>query len=195
MRYRGRDVVKIGVSPTPQAAASFAAFEGSLTHTRIAMRKTVLCALALAAMPLAALAQNQMNEHMAVQPNALKWGPAPPGLPPGAKVAVVSGDPGKAEPYVVRARLPRGYKIMPHTHPTNENVTVLSGTFHITMGDKFDAGKGDTVGAGGFFTAKQGMQHYAWASSPAVIQIHGMGPFEIKYVNPSDDPRNANAKK
>jgi quercetin dioxygenase-like cupin family protein len=161
---------------------------------RIAMRKTVLCALVLAAMPLAALAQDHMV-HMAVQPDALKWGPSPPGLPPGAQVAVVSGDPSKAEPYVVRAKLPRGYKIMPHTHPTDENVTVLSGTYHIAMGDKFDAKKGDTVRRSGFFSAKQGMQHYAWASSPVVIQIHGMGPFEIKYVNPSDDPRNANAKK
>jgi hypothetical protein len=169
----------------------------------IAMRKTLLCAVVLAAsvgaLPFAALAQNQMqnsmSEHMAVQPNALKWGPAPPGLPPGAQVAVVSGDPSKAELFVVRAKLPAGYKVMPHTHPTDENVTVLSGTAHIAMGDKFDAKKGDTVAGGGFFNAKQGMQHYFWTTSPTVIQIHGMGPFEIKYVNPNDDPRNANAKK
>ena len=162
------------------------------------MRKTLLCAVMLAAaLPAAAVAQApmQMSDHIAVQANTLKWGPAPPGLPPGAQVAVVSGDPSKAEPYVVRAKLPRGYKIMPHTHPTDENVTVLSGTFHIAMGDTFDAKKGETVRGGGFFNAKQGMQHYGWVTGPTVIQIHGMGPFEIKYVNPADDPRNASAKK
>ena len=105
------------------------------------MRKTVVAALLLAALPAAALS---MDDHIAVQPNALKWGPAPPGLPPGARVAVLSGNPGSDGPYVVRARLPGGYKIAPHTHPTDEDVTVLSGVFHIAMGDKFDAKKGET---------------------------------------------------
>ena len=98
------------------------------------MRKAVVAALLLAALPAVALA---MDDYIAVQP--LKWGPAPPGLPPGARVAVLSGNPGSDGPYVVRARLPGGYKIAPHTHPTDESVTVLSGVFHIAMGDKFDA--------------------------------------------------------
>ena len=75
-------------------------------------------------------------------------------------------------------------------HP-DENVTVLTGTFHIAMGDKLDKAKGDAIGPGGFFRAEQGMQHYGWTTSPTVIQIHGMGPFAINYVNPADDPRNA----
>ena len=152
------------------------------------MRKTVVAALLLAALPAAALAA---DDHMAVQPNALKWGPPPPGLPAGAQVAVVSGNPGSDGPYVVRARLPAGYKIPPHTHPTDENVTVLSGNFHIAMGDKFDTKKGETLRAGGFVNAQKAMQHYGWTTSPTVIQIHGMGPFAINYVNPADDPRNS----
>jgi anti-sigma factor ChrR (cupin superfamily) len=156
------------------------------------MRKTVVTALLLAALPAAALA---MDDHIAVQPNTLKWGPPPPGLPPGAQVAVVAGNPGSDGPYVVRAKLPGGYKIAPHTHPTDENVTVLSGAFHIAMGDKFDTKKGDEVKAGGFFNAQKGMQHYGWTTRPTVIQIHGMGPFAITYVNPADDPRNKSAKK
>jgi hypothetical protein len=80
-------------------------------------------------------------------------------------------------------------------HPTDENVTVLSGAAHIAMGDKFDTRKGETVRAGGFFTAKQGMQHYFWVSSPTVVQVHGVGPFEINYVKPGDDPRNATSAK
>jgi hypothetical protein len=150
------------------------------------MQKLLLCAVLLAATPLAALAA---DDKMAVQPSTIKWGPAPPGFPPGAQVAVISGDPSKEGPYVVRAKMPSGYKVMPHTHPTDENVTVLAGTAHIAMGDKFDAKKGETLGAGGFFTAKQGMQHYFWTTSPAIIQIHGIGPFEINYVNAADDPR------
>ena len=152
------------------------------------MRKTVVAALLLAALPAAALAA---DDHMAVQPNALKWGPPPPGLPAGAQVAVVSGNPGSDGPYVVRARLPAGYKIPPHTHPTDENVTVLSGNFHVAMGDKFDTKKGETLRAGGFVNAQKAMQHYGWTTSPTVIQVHGMGPFTINYVNPADDPRNA----
>jgi anti-sigma factor ChrR (cupin superfamily) len=155
------------------------------------MKKTVAAALLLAALPAAAPAM----DHIAVQPNALKWGPAPLGMPPGAQVAVVTGDPGKDAPYVVRARLPAGYKIAPHTHPTDESVTVLSGAFHIAAGDKFDTKKGEAVRAGGFFNAEKGMQHYGWTTGPTVIQIHGMGPFAIDYVNPADDPRNKTSEK
>src|SRR5262249_48412597 len=155
-------------------------------------RQTVVAALLLAMLPAAALAA---DDDTAVQPSALKWGPPPPGLPPGAQVAVVSGNPRGDGAYVVRVRLPAGYKVPPHTHPTDENVTVLSGNFHVAMGDKFDAKKGDTLRAGGFFNAQKGMQHYAWATSPTIIQIHGMGPFAINYVNPADDPRNKTSEK
>jgi quercetin dioxygenase-like cupin family protein len=151
------------------------------------MKKTVVAALLLAALPAVASAMDKI----AVQPDTLKWGPAPASLPNGAQVAVLTGDPGKDGPYAVRVRLPAGYKIPPHTHPTAENVTVLSGTFYIAMGDKFDPKKSEAVRAGGFFTAEKDMQHYGWTTRPAVIQIHGMGPFAINYVNPSDDPRNA----
>ena len=150
------------------------------------MRRSLLGLCLLVSLPAAAFAM----DHMGMQASSLKWGPAPPVLPPGAQVAVVAGDPGKDGPYVVRLKVPKGYKVAPHTHPTDENVTVLSGTFHIAMGDKFDPKAGDKLTSGGFFTAKAGMQHYAWASSPAVIQVHGMGPFSITYVNPADDPRN-----
>jgi quercetin dioxygenase-like cupin family protein len=152
------------------------------------MKLRVATALLLTALPVTAFA---MDDHIAVQPSALKWGPAPPGLPPGARIAVVSGNPGGDGPYVVRAKLPTGYKIPPHSHPTDENVTILSGTFHIAMGDTFDTKKGETVKAGGFFSAQKGMHHYGWATSPTEIQIHGMGPFTINYVNPADDPRNS----
>ena len=149
------------------------------------MRTIVLSVLLAASASVGALAMDVISD-----PAGVKFGPSPPALPPGAQIAVISGDPGANGPYVVRAMLPAGYTIPPHTHPTDENVTVLTGTFHIAMGDKLDKAKGDAIGPGGFFRAEQGMQHYGWTTSPTVIQIHGMGPFAINYVNPADDPRN-----
>ncbi|HEY1473854.1 MAG TPA: cupin domain-containing protein [Pseudolabrys sp.] len=153
------------------------------------MRKISLAAaLLLAAVPFAAPAMD-----LTTGPDAVKWGPAPPALPPGAQLTVLSGDPGKDGPYVLRAKLPAGYTVPPHTHPTDENVTVISGAFHFAMGDKLDKSKGEALKPGGFFRAEKGMQHYAWATAPTVIQIHGTGPFAITYVNPADDPRNKSA--
>jgi anti-sigma factor ChrR (cupin superfamily) len=118
----------------------------------------------------------------------LKWGPAPEVLPKGAQLAVVSGDPSKDGPYVVRLKMPKGYQIPAHNHPTTENVTVISGNFHIGMGDKLDMKKGIVLTAGGYAEAPAKMNHYAWATDPTVVQVHGQGPFAITYVNPADDP-------
>jgi len=118
----------------------------------------------------------------------LKWGPAPSVFPKGAQVAVISGDPFKDGPYVLRFKIPKGYKIPAHNHPTTENVTVLSGVFHIGMGDKLDEKKGIELTAGGFGEAPAKMNHYAWSTRDTILQIHGQGPFAITYVNPADDP-------
>jgi anti-sigma factor ChrR (cupin superfamily) len=115
-------------------------------------------------------------------------------LPKGAEIAVISGDPSKDAPYVVRVKAPAGYKVAPHAHPTDENITVISGTFNLGMGDKFDDQKGAALKAGGFAQAAKAMPHYAWFSDDSVIQIHGIGPFAITYVNPADDPRKGNSR-
>jgi anti-sigma factor ChrR (cupin superfamily) len=129
-------------------------------------------------------------EDMKMPMNAtdVKWGPAPPVFPKGAEIAVLSGDPFKDGPYVVRLKMPGGYKIPAHNHPTTEYVTVISGTFNIGMGDKLDEKQGIKMTAGGWAEAAAKMNHYAWASSPSVVQVHGQGPFAITYVNPADDP-------
>src|SRR6478735_4337936 len=80
----------------------------------------------------------------------LVWGPAPAVFPPGAEMAVLEGDPSKAEPFTVRLRFPNGYKIQPHTHPTTENVTVLTGTFLAGMGIQFDESTMQALGRDGF---------------------------------------------
>lgn len=115
-------------------------------------------------------------------------GSRPAGVTQRAEITVLSGDPFKDGPYVLRMRVPGGYKIPAHNHPTTEYVTVISGNLHIGMGDKLDEKKGVELTAGGYGEAPAKMNHYAWASSPSVVQIHGQGPFAITYVNPADDP-------
>jgi quercetin dioxygenase-like cupin family protein len=127
--------------------------------------------------------------HVMVRPGEIKWGPAPPSLPPGAQIAVVAGDPTKSEPYVLRAKLPDGYKIPPHWHPTDENVTILEGTFLAGKGEKFDDRAGQELPAGSFACMPKGMRHFAWCKGETILQVHGMGPFEFHYVNAADDPR------
>jgi ketosteroid isomerase-like protein len=127
--------------------------------------------------------------HVAINAASLKWGAGPDALPKGASIAVVAGDPSKAAPYVLRARMPAGYRVMPHWHPTDENVTVLEGSVALGMGDSWDAAKMDSVGAGGLAVLPANMRHSFLAKTAATIQVHGMGPFTITYVNASDDPR------
>ncbi|MFO0968480.1 MAG: cupin domain-containing protein [Gemmataceae bacterium] len=127
--------------------------------------------------------------HVMVSPDDLKWGPAPPGLPAGALAAVLAGNPTKAEPFVIRAKLPDGYKVPLHYHPTDENVTVLKGTLVMTF-EKAEGGSGhQSLPVGSFMRMPKGMRHAAAAKGETIIQVHGVGPFEITYVNPKDDPR------
>jgi quercetin dioxygenase-like cupin family protein len=142
--------------------------------------------LVAAVVPVAAIAQHQ--HHVTVQPNALKW-LQPAAYAKGAELAVLHGNPTKEGMYVVRLKVPAGYKIPAHTHPNDENVTVLSGSFNIGTGDKLDEEKGELIKAGGYSFVAKGMTHYAWFAEDTVLQLHGMGPQGITYVNPADDPR------
>ena len=104
-------------------------------------------------------------------------------------MAVLEGDPMAATgDYTVRLKMPDGYKIAPHTHPARENVSVISGTIKVGMGDQFEASKMMSFGAGSFAYMDPSMHHYAAASGETVIQIHGMSPLKINYINPADDP-------
>jgi hypothetical protein len=120
----------------------------------------------------------------------LKWKDGPPSLPKGAKFVVLEGDPGKDGPFVFRVKVPDGYQVPPHTHLKPERITVISGTFNIGMGDKFDKSKGRVMPAGTYGQWPAGMKHYVWTKGETVLQFHGMGPWTIEYVNPADDPRN-----
>jgi quercetin dioxygenase-like cupin family protein len=120
--------------------------------------------------------------------DTMKWGPAPPELPPGSQLTVLEGDPSKAAAYTVRLKMPDGYKIQPHWHPTVEHVTVLSGTLKVGMGAKWDDSNPTVLSSGGFAVMPARMKHFAWTSGETVLQLHGIGPFKIIYVNPNDAP-------
>ena len=167
------------------------------------MRKPVvlfsmlLATIVAVAVPFALSAQSHEHGggHSVVTPDQIKWGPAPPALPPGAQAAVVDGDPGKAGAFTIRAKFPDGYAVPPHSHPTDELVTVLSGTLMVGHGSKADAGSMKPLATGGFAKMAKGMDHYVRAKGETVLQIHGMGPFELKYANPAEDPRKKGSDK
>jgi uncharacterized protein DUF4437 len=129
-------------------------------------------------------------EHVVVNPEKLKWGPGPPSVPAGAQMAVLVGEPSRAgSAYVFRVKLPDGYKVPPHWHPVDENVTVLKGALLMGRGEKFDPRALEEVPAGGYSRMPKGMRHFVQAKGETILQIHGIGPFELNYVNPADDPR------
>ena len=123
-----------------------------------------------------------------VTPDKIHWGPAPAVFPAGAQFAVLAGDPTKPGPFVVRIKTPDGSRIMPHWHPTAESVTVLSGEFHVGMGDKFDESSMLTLPAHSLAVVPPHHNHYAMAKGETELQISSTGPFKLVYVNPADDP-------
>lgn len=128
-------------------------------------------------------------EKNAFTPDAVQYGPLPPFIPPGAQLAVLEGNPmAKSGDYTVRLKMPAGYRIPPHWHPKRENVTVLSGTFKVGMGDQFKEDQMASFPAGSFAYLDPDMHHYAMASGEVVVQIHGMAPVQFNYVHPQDDP-------
>jgi hypothetical protein len=130
-------------------------------------------------------------EHKFYNPDALQWQEAPAALPKGAKISVLEGDPAKEGPFTMRIVLPANYKIAPHWHPAIEHVTVLKGNFYMGTGERFDMGKARKLETGGYAVMPTKFAHYAFTKNEAVIQLHGIGPWGITYVNSADDPRNA----
>jgi anti-sigma factor ChrR (cupin superfamily) len=142
--------------------------------------------LALASFAAASWAQHE--HHKMVTPDELKWSDVP-SLPPGAKVALIEGPMNQAVPFTVRLKFPDKYRIPPHFHPAVERVTVLSGTFHMGLGEKFDVTKGQALNAGGIAIMQAKTPHFAWTSGETIVQLHGTGPWGVTYLNPADDPR------
>ena len=119
----------------------------------------------------------------------IKWVEGPASLRPGAKMAILEGDPAKEGMFTMRLWLPDGFEVAPHWHSQIEHVTVISGVLNIGMGEKFDKSRTTAMPAGSFGYWPIGMKHYGWFSGETVLQLHGKGPWTVTYVNPADDPR------
>jgi quercetin dioxygenase-like cupin family protein len=129
------------------------------------------------------------NKHDMKGDDQLNWGPAPPIFPAGAQFAVVQGDPSAAGAlFTVRLRFPNGYVLPPHRHPTDENVTVLRGTFLVGLGENFSKSALVPLKEFGFITAPANTAHFASARGFTEVQVHAIGPFQLVYVHPEDDP-------
>jgi quercetin dioxygenase-like cupin family protein len=129
-------------------------------------------------------------DQIQVKPDQITWGPMPSGLPPGAQSALLSGDPGSSGPFVIRVKAPAGYTVPPHHHSKDEDVTVIAGKVGFGMGETLSKDLGKAFPAGSFAHMPAGMVHCAWSEEDSIIQISGVGPFDIIYVNATDDPRN-----
>jgi hypothetical protein len=138
----------------------------------------------------------QAHAHVLQTPAEATWGPAPPVLPAGAQIAVLSGNPTAAGPYSIRLKFPANYAIPAHSHPTDENVVIVSGALTFGIGDKLNktAAGNKALSPGGYALMPANMNHFAYTTSAeTTIVLYGQGPVEFKYVNPADDPRHAKA--
>ena len=163
----------------------------STRHSRLFVR-ILAVSLGMAALVLA-LTQPQAAEqhhHTVVSGDAVTWGPAPPSLPPGAQAAVLLGSPAKEGPFVLRLKFPAGFIVPPHRHSKDEYVTVIAGGFAVASGEKVDRAALKPLPPASFVHLPAGMPHYAMAAVETIVQINGVGPFDVTYIDPKDDPRN-----
>jgi len=134
-----------------------------------------------------AYGQSTPPDHLMVAPGDLKWA-SMPSLPCGAQIAVIEGPMNEEKPFIFRLKFPADCKIAAHWHPAIEHVTVISGTLNMGTGDVLDTSKTTPMKAGSVFIMQPKVHHFGWASEDTIVQVHGLGPWGITYVNPADDP-------
>jgi quercetin dioxygenase-like cupin family protein len=152
------------------------------------MKRALLIALATGLTIAAASRSAAATEPVLLDSASIKWGDVPPAFPRGAKMAVLYGDPSKEGLFIVRLKMPANYTVQAHWHPTDESVTVVSGTCSFGMGDKFDAKQLRNFAAGSFVVAPAKHNHFVTSKKGCTVEVAAMGPFAITYVNPADDP-------
>lgn len=135
--------------------------------------------------------QDGLDDPISISSENVEWADGPPSLPEGAELVVLEGDLTQEEPYTFRLRFPDGYEVMPHSHPVREHITVLEGTLMMGQGETFDREATEPLGPGSLYVLPVGDHHYVWTQGETVVQLHGTGPWGITYVDPADDPRNA----
>jgi quercetin dioxygenase-like cupin family protein len=132
--------------------------------------------------------QHHTVDHVMVKPADLQWADVP-SLPPGAKSTLIEGKLDQPVPFTLRLQFPANYQVPAHWHPAIEHVTVLSGAINMGVGDKLDTTKTTALPAGSMAIMQPNTHHFVWTAEGAIVQVHGVGPWAINYVNPADDPR------
>jgi hypothetical protein len=159
---------------------------------RIAAVVVVLSGLASPFVPAAGLLAKEMQASgtwALYLPGAIEWKAGPDSLAPGAKMAVLEGDPSKDGFFTIRLLMPDGYRVAPHWHPKTERLTIISGTVNLGTGDRFDTTAAKALPAGTYSSMPPKMTHFAWMTSETVLQLSSIGPWQVIYVDPADDPR------
>jgi hypothetical protein len=128
------------------------------------------------------------QEAVKFTPDELQWKPSP--RVPGLEVADMIGDQTKAGPYLYRVKFPPGFKLEAHGHPDERRYTILSGTWYIGWGKKFDESKLMALPAGSFYTEPSKIPHFvATKNEGAMIEISGTGPTKQIWVDPAHAPK------
>lgn len=140
-----------------------------------------------AALPGITVAQHSTHAHTFAPAKDLKWNDTP--ALPGAKLALIEGPLNEAKPFMLRLKFPANYKIPPHFHSAIEHVTVISGEFFMGVGEKAEEGKGTGLKPGDVAIMQPNTPHFAYTTQATEIQVHGVGPWTLTFVNASDDPR------
>jgi anti-sigma factor ChrR (cupin superfamily) len=154
----------------------------------VTLAATLALSSIAAPVALAQSGTHMASDHMMATPDELKWVDIP-SLPPGAKLAVIEGPLNQPGPITFRLKLPANYQVPAHWHPAIEHVTVISGTFNMGTGDKLDRAKTKALTAGSVAIMQPKTNHFGWTKDETIVQVHGVGPWGVTYVNPADDPR------
>ena len=152
------------------------------------IRRGTICLISLT-VALSMQTASAQDKHVLVPADKVQWSAAPSSLPAGAQISVLEGDPGAKGPVTLRLKFPADYTVPPHWHSMTERVTVLSGALNVGMGKTLDRPGSQSLEPGGFVSLPAKMPHFAWTKVPTIVQISLEGPFDIFYVNSSDDPR------
>lgn len=143
-----------------------------------------LLAVAISVLPLLAML-DAAQHYFAIPPGVAypleegAWHEAPPGLPPGARFAVISGDPLEKGPFVMRMRLPPGYLLPPYSRPSEDEMIVLAGSITVGSGGESGTATMRTLTSGSYASLAAGELHFAHTQHGAIVQIIGIGPLEI----------------
>ena len=130
----------------------------------------------------------ELPKPVALTPADIRWVDGPASLPPGADFAIIEGGLEIPGPFTVRFKFPADYRIPPHWYPTDQRITVMSGTLNIRLEDNLASPQEKTLPSGSFAIIPAKTIFVVWTEEETIIQIHGFGPWRINHVSRYDLP-------